>query len=125
VEIISGLASSIVLQRDLRNVSQAGFAGTSEAEGPLQARVRKAGKVVRGWEWKEIGRCADGRFEGALEGIPTGGPYQVDLRIVSAACLSARYTGRCGSQNAYDILWTTLPTPRSPFLHLSCFSLLA
>lgn len=85
MEITSGLLDAMVLQRTAKNVCRAPLAGTCSAQGALIARVTKASKVVKGFNWTPVGQAGAGKFEGLLEGLPCGGPYLVELKIVDSA----------------------------------------
>ena len=83
MHISDGLFSRMVLQRTKSNQSRATFAGTCEATGGVEARVRANGKTVRGWNWKKVGQAKRGKLAGKIKGLPVGGPYDIDLRIVN------------------------------------------
>lgn len=80
MEIISGLFSHMVLQRNQHNCSEAPITGLTSGQGAVCATVKQAGKVIRGMAKRPIGRAAKGRFQATLKGLPTGGPYAIELR---------------------------------------------
>ncbi len=82
MNITAGLVDAMVLQRNRKNVSEARFSGTCAASGRLVARVTRSGRAVKGFDAREVGRAADGAFEGSLDGLAAGGPYRIELRIV-------------------------------------------
>jgi len=55
------------------------------AEAPrgseIYARVLPMGKSGRHASWERIGTLKGGRFKGVAGGVPTGGPYQLQVRI--------------------------------------------
>lgn len=81
MQLETGLFDRIVLQRNSRNLSDAAFTGTCDAAGPVEARVTQNGKAVRGLNWKRVGSAARRKFKGVLKGVPTGGSYDIELRI--------------------------------------------
>jgi sialate O-acetylesterase len=81
VQISEGLFSQMVLQRTKSNQSRAMFAGACQALGAVEARVRANGRVLPGWNWKRVGTATGRKFFGKINGLKTGGPYDVDLRI--------------------------------------------
>lgn len=85
MNIQQGLFDHIVLQRTSRNQSDAAFAGTCGVEGSLHARVTAKGRKLRGFDGVKVGLAAHGALRGRLRGLPSGGPYQIDFRIVNRA----------------------------------------
>lgn len=82
MRILTGLFEHGVLQRNARNVSEAVFTGETESAGDLLVTVRRGSATVKGLGGKKIGKVARGGFEATLAGVPTGGPYAVELSIV-------------------------------------------
>ncbi|MAF65410.1 MAG: sialate O-acetylesterase [Planctomycetes bacterium] len=81
MNLTGGLCDRIVLQRDGDGFADARFEGATAASGAVEARVLCDGAVVEGFEWIEVGRAANGRFAGRLQGLRAGGPYEITLRI--------------------------------------------
>lgn len=81
MHITIGLFNHMVLQRNKRDASEASFAGTCTARGQVTATVRRGKAVVKGLSGVIVGTARRGRFAGCLKGIPTGGPYSIELRI--------------------------------------------
>ena len=79
-----GLFTRMVLQRTKSDQSRAPFAGRCEAAGDVQARVRMNGRTLGGWNFRTVGSAKRGTFAGRIDGLPVGGPYDIDLRIVRA-----------------------------------------
>lgn len=88
MKIQVGLFDHMVLQRNTENVSDAVFAGTSTTTGTLRAQVLRVGKPVAGYEDASLGQAEGGTFTGRLQGLPVGGPYRIELRVVDAAGIS-------------------------------------
>ncbi len=82
MQITEGLFSRMVLQRTRTDKTRAAFAGTCQAPGTVQARVRTNGRTLRGWNFKKVGQAKGRRLQGRIDGLPVGGPYDIDLRIV-------------------------------------------
>lgn len=81
MKIETGLFNQIVLQRTRRDVSDAAFTGTCKTTGPVQARVTRNGRTVRGFGGAKVGQAQRGRFSGAIKGLKAGGPYDISLCI--------------------------------------------
>src|SRR4051812_28961045 len=81
MKIETGLFDHMVLQRDARDASDQPITGTTKATGPVKARVRAGNKAVRGLDGRTIGHAARGKFTVTLKGIPTGGPYEIELSV--------------------------------------------
>ena len=81
MNIENGLFEHMVLQRNQAGVSDAEFNGVCQAAGVVCARVTSGAKVLKGLNWAKVGKAAAGRFAARLKGIPTGGPYRIDLQI--------------------------------------------
>jgi sialate O-acetylesterase len=81
MELLAGLMSHQVLQRNRRNLCETVLAGRSPIAGPLQVRVTANGRVLRGWACKTLARVHVGEFTCVLRGVPVGGPYTIAIRI--------------------------------------------
>jgi sialate O-acetylesterase len=79
MKIDTGLFNHMVLQRNSKNVSEAGFSGHCAASGPLTATVRLGKKTVKGFANATVGSAARGNMQGTLKGLPVGGPYEIEL----------------------------------------------
>lgn len=84
MQIESGLFSHAVLQRTDKNICDVPFSGSTHASGDVIVRVRRGERVLPTLKLKKIGRAENGRFSGRLTGLPTGGPYHIDLQVVDA-----------------------------------------
>jgi sialate O-acetylesterase len=82
MEIQSGLFSHMVMQRNARNRSEAAIRGTASADGDLVVRACQRGRPVPGWTARKIGRVSRKQVKAVLSGLPTGGPYDLDLRVI-------------------------------------------
>ena len=84
MEIQYGLNDSQVLQRNAKNVCDVTVSGNSSVDGDLQIRVTKNGRYIPGFSFKTITPVYNGKFKFRLKGIPSGGPYDIFLRLVSS-----------------------------------------
>lgn len=90
MRIESGLADGQVLQRR-GNRGACAISGTCSAGGPVSATLRSGARALRGWQARTIGSAAGGRFSAALAGVPSGGPYRLELRVGREACIIAAF----------------------------------
>jgi sialate O-acetylesterase len=81
MKIESGLLDHMVLQRNMRNTSEAAFVGLCAASGVVMATVRRDGKTLRGFAGRKVGMASGGKLGGCLKGLPAGGPYNIELRV--------------------------------------------
>ena len=93
LKVTGGLTHNQVIQRDTRGLGEAELRG--EAEG-LSGRVVEF-CVVRnhlaldGRDWHPLATVKDGQWRGQISGIPTGGPYEIDLRVVGSEAATSLY----------------------------------
>ena len=85
MKLFNGLFDSMVVQRNRRNVSQAAFEGECATEGQVLAKVHHQGRIVKGFAAYRAGQAQRGRLRGSLNGLPMGGPYDVELWILTNA----------------------------------------
>ncbi len=81
MQINEGLFSQMVLQRTKANLSRARFSGACQTAGAVVAQVRVNGRTLPGWNWKRVGTANNRGFAGQINGLKTGGPYDIELRI--------------------------------------------
>lgn len=81
MQLETGLFDHMVLQRNRRNVCDAVFGGRCGANGKVFATVRRNKVVVRKLANINVGLVTRGRLRGMLAGVPTGGPYEIELRV--------------------------------------------
>ena len=75
MRISTGLFDHMVLQRNQRSQSDALITGQTTSSGAVRARIEKIGR------WRTVGRATGGKFTARLNGIPVGGPYQIELAV--------------------------------------------
>ncbi|MBN1348381.1 sialate O-acetylesterase [candidate division KSB1 bacterium] len=85
IQITSGLTDYRVYQRDADNVANIPLAGTCDfkGSGAVQARLSDIRSVVNSFDWQQVGTFSNKRWKGELKNVPTGGPYTIELRLVS------------------------------------------
>jgi len=83
MNIERGLLDNMVLQRTKRDVCDVTLRGRSGGAGILEARVTRGKNVVRGFHWARIGSVRGKTLQGRLRRIKVGGPYDVQLRVVT------------------------------------------
>lgn len=83
-KILSGLSSFQVVARDANDVGCVNVTGRSTHFGAIRARVL-SGKDVK-LNWRNITEATDGDvpWTGTIGDLPVGGPYTVELQVVSA-----------------------------------------
>ncbi|MHC4884167.1 MAG: sialate O-acetylesterase [Planctomycetota bacterium] len=80
MKIYHGLMDGQVLKRNAKNRGGAVINGSSKP-GTVEARILKGKTTLRGQDWKAVGTTEGKTFLANLSGIPTGGPYTVELRV--------------------------------------------
>lgn len=83
MQIKHGLLNGQVLQRDRQQRGHAKINGTCSSAGIVEWRALKGRSPVRGCNWQKGGRAGQGVFSCRVSGLPVGGPYTIDIRIVS------------------------------------------
>jgi len=78
--VTHGLEPFRVYQRGDDDTATIRFAGIARDEGPIEARLRSGRRTVANFDWKVVGKAVRGAFEAAIEGIPPGGEYTVEVR---------------------------------------------
>ncbi len=82
MKIKIGLFDHMVLQRDSANLSNARFVGNSPHSGMLQMRVAGPGRTAN-LPWDDVLIVTGDDFMVDLRGISSGGPYDVEMRILA------------------------------------------
>lgn len=85
MEIISGLFDHMVLQRNKRNFSDSPVVGKCSSAGIVKMTVKANRRTLPGVKSINIGCAERKRFHANLKHIPTGGPYDIELKITSKA----------------------------------------
>jgi len=81
-----GAADYQVFQRGPANAADIRVEGSVQgADGkPVEARIVKAGMDLPGFEWKQAGQAASGRWSAELKNVPAGGPYRLEFRVAGS-----------------------------------------
>jgi sialate O-acetylesterase len=89
LRITGGLEEEQVLQRDFNGFAQATLRGTVTGKKannkPVEVRLVSAKGVLRGLDWQPMGQVQKQAWTAQIKGIPTGGPYRVEVRIEGLA----------------------------------------
>jgi len=85
LKISLGPAPGQVLQRDADGRATIKLAGTAlrAANKIVEARVLNAAGPLPGFDWKALERVKANKWGGLLQGVPQGGPYSLEVRIVA------------------------------------------
>ncbi len=89
IRITSGPADNQVLQRDAEQTGSIALSGTASGKKvdgkDIEARLLDARATdLPGFRWTRIGKIQKLRWTGELKGIPTGGPYRLEVRMQGA-----------------------------------------
>jgi sialate O-acetylesterase len=84
MDIASGLFDHMVLQRDAKGRAVVAVAGTTPASGTVLATVRCRGEILRQASGAAVGKARGGRFRACLPGLPVGGPYTIEMKVIRA-----------------------------------------
>jgi sialate O-acetylesterase len=87
IHITSGPADNQVLQRDAEQTGRIALSGTvsgKKVDGKeMEARLLDARSAdLPGFRWARLGKIQKQHWTGELKGIPTGGPYRLEVRMV-------------------------------------------
>jgi len=86
IQITGGAADRQVFQRGADNRANVRLQGTvDEAQATrVEARVTTAKGAVGGFKWRAVGTVANGKWDATIKGVPTGGPYTIEVRVPGA-----------------------------------------
>ncbi|HEX4141277.1 MAG TPA: sialate O-acetylesterase [Candidatus Methylacidiphilales bacterium] len=93
IHILHGLSEGQVLQRLGSRGATAQLTGKAAEPGALTATILDARKkrALPGWKLRRVGQAARGKFVVKLTGIPTGGPYRLELASGGAKAVVAEF----------------------------------
>jgi sialate O-acetylesterase len=85
LKIALGPSPGQVLQRDADGRATIKLAGTAlrAANKIVEARILSGNTPLTGFDWKALERVKANKWEGLLKGVPQGGPYSLEVRIVA------------------------------------------
>lgn len=83
VKITGGVVDYQVFQRGADNHADLKLAGTADqADGrAAETRVVLKSKAIKGFNWKAAGKVVGGQWTAEIKGVPTGGPYSIEVRV--------------------------------------------
>lgn len=81
MKIQTGIFDHAVLQRNRKNVSEAEFSGLCAASGTVTATITRGKRAVKGFSDVPVGKAVRGRMKGRINGLPAGGPYDIEFRV--------------------------------------------
>lgn len=85
LKITAGAADYQVFQRGPANTATISLEGTAGAgASTVEARVVANGMALPGFDWKQIASVSGSAWKGALQNVPAGGPYRIELRAGAA-----------------------------------------
>ena len=87
LKLTSGLFDDQVIQRGAEERADIQLSGSAPANGKyIEARIlKKDGSVLTGYDWKVVDKVERGRWQGQVKGVPTGGPYKLEIRVAGSA----------------------------------------
>ncbi len=91
IQVSSGAADYQVFQRGADNRADVKIAGTVENADSkrVEARVTAAKGAVAGLKWHGVGTVVNGKWSAEIKGVPTGGPYTIEVRVAGTAGVAA------------------------------------
>ena len=82
MKLLTGLFECMVIRRNSNGISEQPFTGTCRESGLLKVTVQTCdGQKVPGLTNHTCGQASGGKFSGSLDGLKTGGPYQITLSV--------------------------------------------
>lgn len=83
MQVSGGLADFQVLPRAANDCAVAHLRGRCiPAQGIIEARLCDRGAPVAGLDWRKVAEARQGRWAARIGGLPVGGPYDLELRLV-------------------------------------------
>ena len=126
--ITQGLTEDQVLQRDTTNRAAAVVKGKASegVSGPLLVTVYRRESPLAGWERREVGQVSGREWTARLEGLPTGGPYNIAFSVAGNPQAAATVrnvlvgdlwvlAGQSNMEGVGDLLDVE---PPSPYVHV-------
>jgi sialate O-acetylesterase len=84
LRITGGAVDDQVLQRGANDRADVPISGTSDdaAGAAVEVRVTRKHFTLEGFDWKPLASVQQGKWTGLLRGLPVGGPYRIEVRLV-------------------------------------------
>src|SRR5207248_2230420 len=93
IKITSGVTDERFLQRNRQRTPDLHLTGSvtgKKTKGkPIEARTTAATNVLSSFDWVECGKVQKQNWTADLLGIPTGGPYRIELRMQGGTSVAA------------------------------------
>ena len=93
LRVTEGPKDEQVIQRNPDGFATVKFKGTATGKKltgkAVEARVLSSSGVVANLDWATVGRVDRQNWSAELRGIPTGGPYRIEVRIQDGPSISA------------------------------------
>ncbi|MEN6603051.1 MAG: sialate O-acetylesterase [Bryobacteraceae bacterium] len=91
IQISEGAVDRQVFQRGTDNRADVKLEGTADDAGArrVEARVTTAKGAVSGLKWHAVGTVNNGKWSGTIKGVPTGGPYTIEVRVAGVPATAA------------------------------------
>ena len=85
--VTSGVTDEQVLQRGSNELADLKITGTAQKANNkvVEARIWHKDGPLDGFDWKPVTKIQKNAWIGDVRGIPTGGPYRLDLRIAGTS----------------------------------------
>lgn len=92
IQILTGLCNGQVLQRNRSGAASATLRLKCPEKGTVRCTILEGGKALKSWKSRPVGE-ADGKGAASceLEGVPAGGPYQLEISCGRAAASVAQF----------------------------------
>ncbi|MBC8164874.1 MAG: sialate O-acetylesterase [Bryobacteraceae bacterium] len=86
IRLSTGSVDNQVYQRGADNTTLLKLGGTADklTGKSVEARLTSGSKPVRGFGWKSLTKIEGSTWSAELKGVPTGGPYNLELRAPGA-----------------------------------------
>jgi sialate O-acetylesterase len=85
MQATGGVADSQVLPRDENDKAAAHVTGLCyPLSGAVEARLCDRGAPMQGLDWAKAGQATEGKWMADLANLPTGGPYDLEVRLLDA-----------------------------------------
>jgi len=86
LKVLSGAADYQVFQRDSRDEASFRIQGWAfpYRDCIVERRIRRRSQTVRGFDWQDVQWTGQGNWEAQIKGLPMGGPYRIEFRLLDA-----------------------------------------
>ena len=85
IRVTGGITDYQVIQRGADQTADLHFSGTVAGKRTngkdIEARLTSNGNPVAGFDWMPVGKAKQQKWTGDMKGVPTGGPYRLEVRL--------------------------------------------